>query len=55
MDTGDLAAACIECCNNAGEYMEAKRFENPDMGMSVAEATFELDGDEAVFRLQGRI
>jgi len=55
MDTGDLAAACIECCSNAGEYMEAKRFENPDMGMSVAEATFELHGDEAVFRLQGRI
>ena len=55
MDTGDLAAACIECCNNAGEYMEARRFENPDMGMSVAEATFELDGNGAVFRLQARI
>ena len=55
MDTGDLAAACIECCSNAGEYMEARRFENPDMGMSVAEATFELDGDGAVFRLQARI
>ena len=55
MDTGELVRACVECCTNANEYMEARRFENPDLGMSVIEATFKLDGDEAVFKLQGRI
>ena len=55
MKTDMLVRACTECCENAVEYMEVRRFENPDMGMSVTEAAFEIDGDSVVFRMQGRI
>lgn len=55
MESAELNRACIECCNNAYEYIEAKRFENPVMGMSVLEATYVVDGEEAVFKIQGKV